>query len=159
MAESQQSQIKITGMACASCVGRVEAALRTLPNVSHASVNFATGTANVIYDGGFNDVLTALDATGYPAATHQVRLDIEGMNCASCVSRIDHILRTVPGVIETSVNLAAASATITYLEGTTDPASLTRAVTEAGYPVRLPNTNTGVTDRKAIEVSQCIALL
>ena len=153
MAESQQSQIKITGMACASCVGRVEAALRTLPNVSHASVNFATGTANVIYDGGFNDVLTALDATGYPAATHQVRLDIEGMNCASCVSRIDHILRTVPGVIETSVNLAAASATITYLEGTTDPASLTRAVTEAGYPVRLPNTNTGVTDRKAIEVS------
>ena len=153
MTESQHSQIKITGMSCASCVGRVEAALHALPNVRYASINFATGTAEITHGGKFFDILTALDAVGYPAATQQARLKIEGMNCASCVSRIDRILRAAPGVIETSVNLATASATITYLEGVTDPASLARAVTETGYRARLPDTDIGETDRKAKEIS------
>ncbi|MFZ1181287.1 MAG: heavy metal-associated domain-containing protein, partial [Herbaspirillum sp.] len=37
----------IDGMTCASCVGRVEKALRAVPSVREASVNLATERATV----------------------------------------------------------------------------------------------------------------
>ncbi len=40
----------IGGMTCASCVGRVEKALRKVPGVREASVNLATESARVIYE-------------------------------------------------------------------------------------------------------------
>ncbi len=43
----RQWQLRISGMTCASCVGRVEKALRKLPGVLDASVNLATETASV----------------------------------------------------------------------------------------------------------------
>ncbi len=134
MAESQHIQIKITGMSCASCVGRVEGALRKVPGVSAAVVNFATHTADVTYEGSFSEILSALDAAGYPAETHQTRLDVEGMSCASCVGRIELALQATPGVLDVGVNLATKTATVTYTEGSTKPATLAQILAEAGYP-------------------------
>ncbi|HET9577966.1 MAG TPA: heavy metal-associated domain-containing protein, partial [Usitatibacter sp.] len=39
--------LKVEGMTCASCVARVEKALRRVPGVTDASVNLATETASV----------------------------------------------------------------------------------------------------------------
>ena len=39
----------IGGMTCASCVGRVERALRKVPGVQDASVNLATESARIAY--------------------------------------------------------------------------------------------------------------
>ncbi|MCC6520343.1 MAG: heavy-metal-associated domain-containing protein, partial [Tabrizicola sp.] len=39
--------LSITGMSCASCVGRVERALKAVPGVTTAAVNLATETAEV----------------------------------------------------------------------------------------------------------------
>jgi P-type Cu+ transporter len=44
---TSQAQLKIDGMTCASCVGRVEKALAKVPGVTAASVNLATETATV----------------------------------------------------------------------------------------------------------------
>jgi Cu+-exporting ATPase len=56
-------------MNCASCVGRVEKAVLTLPNVAAATVNLATETLYVSYSdrGATSDVVSALSAAGYPA--------------------------------------------------------------------------------------------
>ncbi|MCO5148077.1 MAG: heavy-metal-associated domain-containing protein, partial [Aquamicrobium sp.] len=43
-------QLQVKGMTCASCVGRVERALRKLPGVVEASVNLATEIASVHAD-------------------------------------------------------------------------------------------------------------
>ncbi len=40
-------QLQVSGMRCASCVGRVEKALLAVPGVSTSSVNLATETATV----------------------------------------------------------------------------------------------------------------
>lgn len=45
--------ISVGGMTCASCVSRVERALRKVPGVSEASVNLATESAHVVYDPAF----------------------------------------------------------------------------------------------------------
>jgi Cu+-exporting ATPase len=57
---------------------------------------------------------------------------VEGMDCASCVARVEQALSSVPGVVATSVNLASEKATVEYVAGT-DVADLRRAVADAGY--------------------------
>ncbi len=47
--------LRIADMHCASCAVSIEKDLRSHPGVSHASVNFATGTANVAYDESATD--------------------------------------------------------------------------------------------------------
>jgi Cu+-exporting ATPase len=46
---AERKEIGVAGMTCASCVGRVERALRKLPGVMEANVNLATEKASVAY--------------------------------------------------------------------------------------------------------------
>jgi Cu+-exporting ATPase len=48
---TQELALRIDGMTCASCVGRVEKALARVPGVLQASVNLATETATVVAAG------------------------------------------------------------------------------------------------------------
>ena len=61
--------IQVTGMHCASCVGRAEKALAQQPGVESVSVNLATGTAQVTTAGSVHadSLAQALTAAGYPA--------------------------------------------------------------------------------------------
>ena len=44
-----------------------------------------------------------------PGNAGSVKLQITGMTCASCVLRVEKSLKSVPGVLEVSVNLATES--------------------------------------------------
>ena len=46
---TDQIEFPVTGMTCASCVNRVEKALKKVPGVLDASVNLATEQASVTY--------------------------------------------------------------------------------------------------------------
>ncbi|MEW2916108.1 heavy metal translocating P-type ATPase [Ruegeria sp. ANG10] len=152
MAAPQTTQLKISGMECASCVGRVESALREVQGVSDASVNFATETAQVTYDGQVSGLINALSHAGYPAATRQTTLKIAGMSCASCVSKIERALKADPAVVDAQVNMATESAQITFVDGVTDPQMLAKRCEEAGYPARVADTaNPQVDQGKAEE--------
>lgn len=65
-----------------------------------------------------------------------ITLEIEGMSCASCVSRVEKALNEVDGV-DATVNLAthSARANVTSAEATTE--RLIVAVEQAGYHARL----------------------
>jgi Cu+-exporting ATPase len=63
-----------------------------------------------------------------------LQLDIEGMTCAACATRIEKALNAVQGV-EASVNYATERATI--LSGGADPTALLKAVEGAGYHASL----------------------
>jgi len=63
-------------------------------------------------------------------------IGIGGMTCASCVSRVEKVLKKVPGVETASVNLATESARIMYAPGEQMEALLRRAVRDAGYEPR-----------------------
>ncbi|NNM74580.1 heavy metal translocating P-type ATPase [Enterovirga aerilata] len=63
--------LEVTGMTCAGCVGRVERALQAVPGVTSASVNLATGRAEVEIVAGAVDaaaLAAAVAAAGYKAA-------------------------------------------------------------------------------------------
>ncbi len=65
-------------------------------------------------------------------AEHTLRLAISGMSCASCAARIERALRSVPGVVEATVNFADESASVRLSDGAT-VAQLIEAVRAAGY--------------------------
>jgi heavy metal translocating P-type ATPase len=60
---------------------------------------------------------------------NSVTLDITGMSCASCVSRVENALLKVPGVGSATVNLATERASISGGE----PGALIAAVKKIGY--------------------------
>ena len=49
---TQQIELAVEGMTCASCVGRVERALKAVPGVQGATVNLATERASINASGG-----------------------------------------------------------------------------------------------------------
>ncbi len=66
----------------------------------------------------------------------QITLQIDGMNCGSCVGRVEKALQATKGVIDASVNLAKKQARVDFQSGT-DLDDLTHALTNAGYPARV----------------------
>ncbi|WP_175029187.1 heavy metal translocating P-type ATPase, partial [Burkholderia seminalis] len=142
-------ELDIDGMTCASCVSRVEKALANVPGVTRASVNLATERATVdaaagvsasqladaVKQAGYGATPTAPDIaipSAAPATPASIELDIDGMTCASCVSRVEKALANVPGVTRASVNLATERATVDAAAGVS-ASQLADAVKQAGY--------------------------
>ena len=129
--------VGIEGMTCASCAARVEKLLRRLPGVTDATVNLATETATVSGDTDMASVQRAIEKAGFSVPAESCTLDISGMTCASCSTRVEKALSKVPGVLDASVNLATEQATVKLAQGASATA-LIAAVERAGYGAQLP---------------------
>ncbi|RJL07372.1 copper-translocating P-type ATPase [Paracoccus aestuarii] len=132
----QAISLPIEGMSCASCVGRVEKALKSVPGVKDASVNLATEKAEVSFEAPTDRraLVAAIEDAGYSVPSATVQLAVEGMTCASCVGNVEHALKAIPGVAEATVNLATERASV---RGTAATADLVEAIERAGYAARL----------------------
>lgn len=76
-----------------------------------------------------------------PASTRDeveitVSLEIEGLNCASCMAKTEKALLSVPGVVDASVNLATARAKV-HMERGVSPDLLSKAIVDVGYGARI----------------------
>lgn len=139
MSDTTQISLQLTGLSCAGCAGRAERALAAVEGVESATVNLANATGQIVAAADLppTALTEALKSAGYPAAESQVSLTLEGLTCASCVTRSERALQAVPGVLSASVNLATQSAQVRYLSGSSKPVDLVKAVTAAGYPARI----------------------
>ena len=127
--------IPVEGMTCTTCAHTIEKTVGDMPGVKNATVNFASEKTTVEYEPGKitpEQVAKAINDLGYRVATRKSIFPVSGMTCASCVSRVEHALKSVPGVISVAVNLASEKATVEYVEGT-DTGLMRRAVADAGY--------------------------
>ncbi|MFT5744097.1 MAG: heavy metal translocating P-type ATPase [Paracoccaceae bacterium] len=140
---------EIDGMSCGACVGRAERAIAAVQGVTRAEVNLANASARVTVDGvdTARAVSGALRAAGYPAVPHKVRLQIDGMSCASCLAKVEGALNDVSGVTTANVNLASGVASVTML--TNDTSALIAAVQSVGYSATPVNDTARPVDRNA----------
>jgi len=133
--KSRKIVLPVAGMKCASCVGRVERALGSLPGVASVSVNLASGRA-VLDPAGEGpaaaDAVRAVEALGFSVPVGRVRLAVQGVGCASCVRKIEQSLERLPFVVGASVNLAGGTASVSILPGEGSADALVRAVEGAG---------------------------
>ncbi|MBA1263776.1 heavy metal translocating P-type ATPase [Stutzerimonas stutzeri] len=140
--------LPIEGMTCASCVGRVEAALARIEGVDSVSVNLATERADIRLAGPVDRMalVRAVEKVGYDVPANTVELAIEGMTCASCVGRVERALKAVPGVAEATVNLATERARVRGVVAVED---LLAAVGKVGYEARAVDSAAQADDQAA----------
>jgi P-type Cu+ transporter len=67
----------------------------------------------------------------------KLSLPVEGMTCASCVSRVEKAIGKVDGVQNVAVNLATEKATFEIDESKVDVKDIARMVEDAGYKIDL----------------------
>ncbi|MHB0765085.1 heavy metal translocating P-type ATPase [Stutzerimonas sp. NM35] len=140
--------LPIEGMTCASCVGRVEAALARIEGVDSVSVNLATERADIRLAGSVDRMalVRAVEKVGYDVPANTVELAVEGMTCASCVGRVERALKAVPGVAEATVNLATERARVRGVVAVED---LLAAVGKVGYEARAVDSAAQADDQAA----------
>lgn len=68
-------ELLIEGAGCASCVVKIEMALRNVPGVSHAEMNFAERTVAVTGSAATADLISAVQGIGYNAKAAASSLD------------------------------------------------------------------------------------
>lgn len=66
-----------------------------------------------------------------------ISLDIKGMTCASCVNRIEKVLRKDAGVISASVNLATEKAKVEFDGGKLTITNIIALISKAGYEAKV----------------------
>lgn len=149
--------LSIQGMTCASCVGRVEKALKKVDGVEQANVNLATEQAVVESSAPLDRaaLVKAVERAGYDVVVAApIELSIDGMTCASCVARVEKALKKVPGVQQANVNLATEQAWV-EADTTVSADKLIQAIRKAGYDAQLQTTTTTEqADQKASEQQQ-----
>jgi Cu+-exporting ATPase len=65
----------------------------------------------------------------------KVVLPVQGMTCASCVTRVQNALNQVPGVLEATVNFATEKASVEYFAGQVTIRDLAQATAAIGYNI------------------------
>ena len=94
-----------------------------------------------------------------PRERERVRLDLEGMTCASCAARIERKLNKLDGV-EATVNYATEEAAVTYDPSAVSVDNLIATVEAVGYRAALPAETTRARDpAEAIRTRLAVALL
>lgn len=152
--------LALDGLSCGHCIKRVKESLEARPDVEQAEVTLEaahiTGNATAdelietVKQAGYDatltspkaeplteseipsEALTAVDET-LPAdisSDDSQQLIINGMSCASCVTRVQNALAGVAGVTQARVNLAERTALVMGNASATD---LIQAVEKAGY--------------------------
>lgn len=67
----QMQELIIEGAGCASCVGKIETALKKVPGVESAEMNFAQRTVSVVGTAQADMLVAAVEGAGYNAIIHQ----------------------------------------------------------------------------------------
>ncbi|BAO44472.1 heavy metal translocating P-type ATPase [Thiolapillus brandeum] len=138
--EADAYLVLVDEMTCASCVGRVEKAILSVPGVEQAAVDLVNQSA-LVTGGDPQAVVAAIVDQGYPARLAELapvtddryELEIGDMTCSSCVATVEKAILSVPGVWEASVNLVEKRAVVRG----GDPEAVVNAVVDQGYGAKL----------------------
>lgn len=135
-AKTAEATVPISGMTCAACALRIEKGLQKLDGVETANVNLALEKSTVVYDPAktnLDDIRNKIESLGYGVVADKVELDITGMTCAACSTRIEKGLNKMSGVLKANVNLALETATVEYDASHVGVSDLIRQVEKLGY--------------------------
>lgn len=157
---SHTIELALEGLSCGHCVKRVKESLEQRPDVESAEVTIehasVTGSASAdalietVKQAGYDAAVSypkseplTESSTPSEAPTAVIpelpaadddddsqQLLINGMSCASCVTRVQNALQRVPGVSQARVNLAERTALVM---GSASAEALVSAVESAGY--------------------------
>ncbi|MBT3509547.1 MAG: copper-translocating P-type ATPase [Nitrospina sp.] len=128
--------LPVKGMTCASCSARIEKKVGELEGVNSVHVNLAAEVASIEFDPqkiSASQFPSAIGKLGFEVPGQRKTFSVEGMTCASCVSRVEKKLASLDGVHKVEVNLATEQVLIDYIPALVDFEDLRLALDQAGY--------------------------
>jgi P-type Cu+ transporter len=131
----KETKLDITGMTCSACAVRIEKVLNKMDGVN-ANVNLAMEKASVKYDPdvtSLRDIEQRIEKLGYGVTKEKVELDISGMTCAACSSRIEKSLNRMEGISNASVNLTGETGTVEYNPAVVSVEDMLTKIEKLGY--------------------------
>jgi len=157
MEGTKQTSLQITGMTCAACANRIEKGLNKLEGVSEANVNFAIERATVTYDPSVVDVARmeqSIQKLGYDTTKEKVELELSGMTCAACATRIEKTLNKIPGVSQATVNFAMETAHVEYNPAEVSVPDMQQRVEKIGYKASLKQEQADPSEHRKQEITR-----
>lgn len=130
-----QMNVTITGMTCSACSTRIEKVLNKMDGVE-ANVNLTMESASISYDENKvtpEDIETRIEKLGYGVQKEKVELDIHGMTCAACSTRIQKSLSRMAGIADANVNLTTEAGVIEYDPNVVSVEDIMAKVKKLGY--------------------------
>ena len=112
---------QLGGVSCQVCVNKIEKKLKKLEGTKEAIVNLSTEKLSIEYDENIlneNTIKETVTKLGYEIEEIQdlkeVELDIDGISCQMCVSKIERKISKLEGVKSIVVNLANSRGKVVY---------------------------------------------
>lgn len=153
-----KKDIAIKGMTCSACANRIEKGLQRMDGVKSATVNFATEKAAVSFDTDVTDSLAIQEkirSLGYDTVKETADLQISGMTCAACSTRIEKGLSRMEGVQKAAINLALETGKVEYDPTVIRSSDLIDKIKRLGYDAELKNDiPEGTEDHRQKEIKQ-----
>ena len=109
----------ITGMTCVNCAGNIERVLKKSNGIDNVNVNFASETANIIYENKYislNEIINKIESIGFKTILNEVDFLVTGMTCANCAANIERTLnKRTEGIVTASVNYSSERVRVKFL--------------------------------------------
>lgn len=134
--EQKKTSLQLTGMTCAACANRIEKGLSKMEGVQEANVNFALEKASVTFDPNVVSVQQMeekIEKLGYGTAKETVDLQLIGMYCAACATKIEKVVSKMPGVNQANVNFALETARVEFNPAEVSLSDIQQRVEKLGY--------------------------
>jgi len=150
--------IGVGGMTCASCVSRVERALKKVPGVDAATVNLATEKATVSFDATSAEIealMQAIENAGYEPRRESLVFDIAG-DGAPDLTALQRAFAGVQGIIAVDVSPETRRVSVTFPAGAVDAPQLKRVAADEGVDLeeRVTETTGGAEAERESEQRQ-----
>ncbi len=133
---SQNFEITLSHLNCASCVTRAEKVLLAQFAGEPVAVNLATKRASIPI--GNPETLTAVQGdlrkAGYPVCVETYEFHIPNLHCASCQRRIENALNAHAGVVKVRVNLADKTIWVETINAEATQQTFTSTLNDIGFP-------------------------
>lgn len=144
-----QASLRVDGMTCAACAGRVERAVAALPGVSRAAVIPATRTLSTEYAAPTNAatiaeaIAEAIAKAGYK--THGA-VALIALEQAGSPQALQTLLLSLPGITESVLSPDGKTLTLHHLAGALSPTEIASHLSRSGLAARpiTPDARQGV---------------
>ena len=149
MSDNQDTlYIPLEGVESEHCAMIVDKGLSNVPSISGHKVELNNNRAVITISApqAAAEAVKAIRGLGYGVPTVQQTFPVLEMTCASCAVSVESMLKSVEGVIDATVNYAAATVKIEYIPQVVTPAILQKAVQDIGYDLVISTAEeTGIT--------------
>ncbi|XP_052209704.1 probable copper-transporting ATPase HMA5 isoform X4 [Diospyros lotus] len=143
----------VTGMSCSACAASIEKAIKRLPGIKEAVVDFLNNRALVTFYPLFvneESIRETIEDAGFQAtlvedemnekSIRACRIQIKGMTCTSCSSTVESAFQAVPGVQKAQVALATEEAEVHYDPKIISYSKIMEAIEDTGFEAILIST-------------------